>query len=173
MAAFLSLILVLLLGVIAYFGGPAAGPFFGIVVPYAAIAIFLVGVVYRILSWANVPVPFRIPTTCGQQKTLPWIRTSRLDNPSSGSGTVIRMLLEILLFRSLFRNTQAEIIQDGPRLVFSERKFLWLAALAFHWTFLFIFLRHLRFFVEPIFPAACCWRRNWTGFFRSGRRFST
>jgi nitrate reductase gamma subunit len=167
MVAFFSLILVLLLSVIAYFGGPAAGLIFGIVIPYAAIAIFLVGVIARILSWANVPVPFRIPTTCGQQKSLPWISANRLDNPSSGSGAVIRLALEVLLFRSLFRNTQAEIIQDGPRLVFSERKFLWLAAMAFHWTFLFILLRHLRFFVEPI-PGCVLLAQELDGFFQIG-----
>ena len=91
MAAFYSLILVLLLSVVAYFGGSAAGTLFGIIVPYAAIAFLLIGFIYRILRWANIPVPFRIPTTCGQQKSLPWIKSSRLDNPSSGLGTVVRM----------------------------------------------------------------------------------
>lgn len=166
MAAFYSLILVLLLSIAGYFGGSAAGTFFGIIIPYAAIAVFLVGLVYRILQWANTPVPFRIPTTCGQQKTLPWIRSSRLDNPASGTGTVIRMALEVLLFRSLFRNTKAEI-KDGPRLVFSERKFLWLAALAFHWTFLFILFRHLRFFLEPV-PGCVLIAQELDGFFQIG-----
>ena len=56
---------------------------FGIIVPYLAFSIFLVGLIYRVLGWAGVPVPFRIPTTCGQQKTLPWIRQDRLDNPDN------------------------------------------------------------------------------------------
>ena len=167
MAVFLSLILVLLLSVVGYFGGSAAGTIFGVILPYAAIAVFLIGVIYRIIQWANTPVPFRIPTTGGQQKTLPWIRSNQLDNPSSGLGAVLRMALEVLLFRSLFRNTGAEIIQDGPRLVFSERKFLWLAALAFHWTFLFIFLRHLRFFIEPI-PSCVLIAQELDGFFQIG-----
>jgi nitrate reductase gamma subunit len=151
MAAFYSLILVLLLGVLGYIGGSAAGlrPFFGIVFPYAAIAVFLFGVVCRVIRWAQAPVPFRIPATCGQQKSLPWIKTSRLDNPSTIVGTIARMALEILLFRSLFRNTKAEI-REGPKLIFGENKFLWLGALAFHWSFLFILLRHLRFFLEPV-----------------------
>jgi len=59
------------------------------------------------------------------------------------------MGLEILFFRSLFRNTKAELRQ-GPRLTYGESKFLWLGALAFHWSFLFVFLRHLRFFMEPV-----------------------
>jgi nitrate reductase gamma subunit len=166
MAAFYSLIVVLLLSVAGYFGGLGAGTLFGIILPYAAIAVFLIGVVVRILQWANIPVPFRIPATCGQQKSLPWIRSSRLDNPSSGLGTVMRMLLEILLFRSLFRNTKAEI-KDGPRLIFSERKFLWLAALAFHWSFLFILLRHLRFFLEPV-PGWVLTAQALDGFFQIG-----
>ncbi len=166
MAAFYSLILVLLLSIAGYFGGSAAGTLFGIILPYAAIAVFLVGLVCRIFQWANAPVPYRITTTCGQQKTLPWIKSSRLDNPSSGLGTVIRMALEILLFRSLFRNTKAEI-KDGPRLVFSESKFLWLAALAFHWTFLFILLRHLRFFLEPV-PGFVLIAQELDGFFQIG-----
>ena len=166
MAAFYSLILVLLLSIAGYFGGSAAGTLFGIILPYAAIAIFLVGLACRIIQWANAPVPYRIPTTCGQQKTLPWIKSSRLDNPSSGLGTVIRMALEILLFRSLFRNTKAKIT-DGPRLVFSESKFLWLAALAFHWTFLFILLRHLRFFLEPV-PGFVLIAQELDGFFQIG-----
>jgi len=94
-------------------------------------------------------VPFRITSTGGQQKSLPWIKASRLDNPSTGLGALMRMALEILLFRSLFRNTKAEL-RKGPRLVFEESKFLWLGALAFHWSFLLIFLRHLRFFLEPV-----------------------
>ena len=49
----------------------------------------------------------------------------------------------------MFRNTKAELRQ-GPRLIYGESKFLWLGALAFHWSFLFIFLRHLRFFTEPV-----------------------
>ena len=122
---------------------------FGVIVPYAAVATFLVGVSYRVVRWSLSPVPFRIPTTCGQQKSLPWIKASWLENPYRTTGVIFRMLLEILLFRSLFRNTKAELRQ-GPRLIYGENKFLWLGALAFHWSFLFIFLRHLRFFTEPV-----------------------
>ena len=166
MAAFYSLILVLLLCVAGYLGGSAAGVVFGVIIPYLAIAVFLIGIIYRVIGWANTPVPFRIPTTCGQQKSLPWIQSSRLDNPSSGLGTIVRMALEILLFRSLFRNTKAEI-KDGPRLIFNEEKFLWLAALAFHWSFLFILLRHLRFFLEPV-PGCVLMAQALDGFFQIG-----
>ena len=121
----------------------------GVIVPYAALTTFLAGVSYRVVQWSLAPVPFRIPTTCGQQKSLPWIKAGWLESPYTTAGVVARMALEILLFRSLFRNTKAELRQ-GPRLVYGENKFLWLGALAFHWSFLVIFLRHLRFFLEPI-----------------------
>jgi nitrate reductase gamma subunit len=121
----------------------------GVIVPYAGITTFLVGVSYRVVRWSLSPVPFRIPTTCGQQKSLRWIKASWLESPYSTTGVIFRMLLEILLFRSLFRNTKAELRQ-GPKLIYGESKFLWLGALALHWSFLFIFLRHLRFFTEPV-----------------------
>jgi nitrate reductase gamma subunit len=119
-----------------------------VVIPYAAFAFFAVGVVYRTVQWAKAPVPFRIPTTGGQEKSLPWIRTEPLDNPSGPWGVIGRMALEILLFRSLFRNTKAEILQKRP--VYGSAKWLWFFGLLFHWSLLIIVLRHLRFFIEPI-----------------------
>jgi nitrate reductase gamma subunit len=121
----------------------------GVVVPYLALVLFLGGLTYRVLRWAWTPVPFRIPTTCGEQRSLPWIKPARLENPSTTLGVIGRMALEILLFRSLFRNTRTEL-REGPKLVYGEQKWLWLAALAFHWSFLIILLRHLRFFMEPV-----------------------
>jgi len=138
---------------------------FGVAVPYAAAAVFGVGVVVRVLSWARSPVPFRIPTTCGQQKSLSWIRQSKLENPSSTLGVVGRMALEVLCFRSLFRNTRTEI-QDG-RLVYSSSKWLWAAGLAFHWSFLVVLLRHLRFFMEPV-PRFVLALTTLDGFFQVG-----
>ncbi len=168
MAVFYSLILVLLLSVLGYIGGSAAGlrTIFGVWIPFVAIAVFLLGVIFRIVRWAQVPVPFRITATCGQQRSLPWIKSSRLDNPSSAIGTIVRMLLEVLLFRSLFRNTKAEI-REGPKLIFGENKFLWLGAIAFHWSFLFILLRHLRFFLEPV-PGFVLVAQELDGFFQIG-----
>ena len=117
-------------------------------IPYAAFAIFVVGFVYRVVRWGKSPVPFRIPSTCGQEKSLPWIKTNPLDNPSGLWGVIGRMALEVLLFRSLFRNTKAEIRQQRP--VYDSAKWLWFFGLLFHWSLLIIVLRHLRFFVEPV-----------------------
>jgi nitrate reductase gamma subunit len=151
MKVLFSLAVVAVFSALAYLGGSAAGlrTLFGVIVPYAAVAVFLAGVILRILAWAKVPVPFRIPTTCGQQKSLPWIRHARLESPFTFWGVLGRMALEVLLFRSLFRNTKAELRQ-GPRLTYGEEKILWLAAIAFHYSFLVVFLRHLRFFMEPV-----------------------
>ncbi|HWT80114.1 MAG TPA: sulfate reduction electron transfer complex DsrMKJOP subunit DsrM [Candidatus Acidoferrum sp.] len=163
-----SLVLVLLLAGLAFVGGQVDSlrMVFGAVVPGVAIVVFLLGLIYRIALWARTPVPFRITTTCGQERSLPWIKANRLENPATTLAVVGRMALEVGLFRSLFRNTKAEL-RDGPRLVYSEDKFLWLAALAFHWSFLVIFLRHLRFFLEPV-PAFVNGLSNADGFFQVG-----
>jgi nitrate reductase gamma subunit len=139
--------------------------FFALIL-YLAVATFTIGLVYRMAVWAKAPVPFRIPTTCGQQKSLPWIQSSRLDNPHSTLGVIGRMALEILLFRSLFRNTEADL-REGSKLVYGSTKWLWIGALAFHWSLLAIVFRHLRFFTEPQ-PAAVTVLQQLDGFFQVG-----
>ena len=168
MKAVISLAAVLAVVLLAWVGGQIAGlrPVLGFAIPYAAIAIFLVGLSWRVIRWALTPVPFRIPTTCGQQKSLAWVKRAKLENPATKLGVIGRMALEILLFRSLFRNTGAELRQ-GPRLVYGEEKWLWLAALAFHWSFLIVFLRHLRFFMEPV-PALVVLMQDVDGFLQIG-----
>ncbi len=121
----------------------------GIVLPYAAIIIFITGFIWRIVRWALSPVPFRIPTTCGQQKSLSTIKSSSIDNPSGLIGVIIRMFLEIVFFRSLFRNTRVELYNES-KLAYGSSKWLWLGAIAFHWTFLIILVRHMRFFIDPV-----------------------
>lgn len=158
---------VLALVVVAFLGVGALGWrfLFGVVVPYAAAAIFLVGIVARVVGWARSPVPFRIPTTCGQQKSLPWIEQAKIENPSSTAGVLARMALEVLAFRSLFRNTKTEL-RDG-RLTYASNKWLWLGALAFHYAFLVVVIRHLRFFFEPV-PAFVLAVAHLDGFFQIG-----
>ena len=146
-----SLAAVVALVLASFLGVRAAGLhyFFGVTMPYIAIFAFLGGVVFRILRWARSPVPFRIPTTAGQQKSLSWIPHSKLDNPVTKTQVVGRMILEVLLFRSLFRNTKFEE-QEGPKVFYQWEKWLWFAGLAFHYCFLVILIRHLRFFTEPV-----------------------
>jgi len=119
-----------------------------IAVSYAALLIFLAGLVWRVIRWAWAPVPFRIPTVCGQQKSLPWIKSSWLESPHRAVGVVARMALEVLTYRSLLRNVRSRQ-EPGPRLIYRGTPWLWLAALAFHWSLLIVLLRHLRLFVQP------------------------
>ncbi len=150
MKALLPFLAVVCLVLLAVVGVKAAGLYFvfGVIVPYAAAATFLLGFVYRVVKWGKTPVPFHIPTTCGQQKSLPWIKPNGIENPSGTGGVVARMLLEIFLFRSLFKNRKTKM--KGEYLSYSWAPWLWLGGLAFHWSFLLIVIRHLRFFFQSV-----------------------
>lgn len=163
----LPLLATIALFLIAY-GGAATGleAFFGITVPYVAGIIFIVGVVYRVMEWAKSPVPFRIPTTAGQEKSLPWIKQNKIDNPSTTIGVILRMLLEVLLFRSLLRNTRFAST-DGAKASYATELWLWIGALAFHWSLLVVLLRHFRFFLEPV-PFSIQLLEKMDGFFQVG-----
>ena len=156
---FVPLFAVIGLVIIAYAGVQAnLQAVFGVVLPYLAALIFVEGLIYRLVQWARSPVPFRIPTTAGQNKSLPWIKKDlgdKLDNPENTLQVIGRMALEVLAFRSLFRNLRTELRQDpdnpeGARLIHWSYKWLWLGAIAFHYAFLVVLLRHLRFFTEPV-----------------------
>src|SRR4030042_4265966 len=151
MGLLFSFFTVIALIVIVFIGVKAANFYylFGVIIPYAAFLTFIIGVVYRVIQWGRIPVPFRIPTTAGQEKTLPWLKDNKIDNPSTSLGVIIRMAFEVLLFRSLFRNTRTEL-REGPKLSYGSTKWLWLGGLAFNWTFLIILTRHLRLFFEPV-----------------------
>ncbi|MDR3602687.1 MAG: sulfate reduction electron transfer complex DsrMKJOP subunit DsrM [Desulfosporosinus sp.] len=154
MKALLSFLAVIVLILIATLGVDVANLhfLFGIIIPYLAFVLFVGGFVYRVIKWGRSPVPYRIPTTCGQQKSLPWIKQAKIENPTTVLGVIVRMALEIFFFRSLFRNTKTELRvgEDGPKLVHGSAKWLWFGSLVFHWSFLIIIVRHLRFFLEPV-----------------------
>ncbi len=139
---------------------------FGVVIPYLAFVTFVLGIVLRVLDWARSPVPYRIPTTAGQQYSLPWIKPSKFDSPYNKFGVFVRMALEVLVFRSLFRNTKMQL-REGGKLTYHWEKWLWLAALVFHYSFLIIFLRHLRFFADPV-PSFIQWLERADTFFEMG-----
>jgi nitrate reductase gamma subunit len=156
---FVPLFAVIGLVIIAYVGVQGnLQILFGVVAPYMAALIFVEGLVYRLITWARSPVPFRIPTTAAQNRSLPWIKKNlgeKLDNPETTGHVVGRMALEVLAFRSLFRNLRTELRKDpedpeGARLIHWSYKWLWLGAIAFHYAFLVVILRHLRFFTEPV-----------------------
>ena len=150
MRLLIPLVVVVVFFLIAMFGTGGGGDVvFGVVIPYLALAVFAIGFVYRINSWARAPVPFRIPTTSGQEKSLPWIKNAPLDNPHSTIGVIGRMLLEVLFFRSLLKNTKTDLSSD-KHLTYASSPFLWIGSMAFHWSMLVILVRHLRFFTEPV-----------------------
>jgi len=145
-----AILAVIALIVIAWLGSLVGLNYlFGVVFPYLAFAIFLGGFIYRVINWAKSPVPFRIPTTSGQEKSLDWVKQDKFDCPATSGQVFVRMLLEVFAFRSLFKNTKAEI-HDGPKLVYGSSKWLWLFGLAFHYCFLLIVVRHLRLFLNPV-----------------------
>jgi nitrate reductase gamma subunit len=121
---------------------------FGVIIPYLAILVFIGGFVTKVLGWARSVVPFAIPTTAGQAKSFAWIPHAAIDNPSCRWTVAARMALEILTFRSLFRNTRMSL-KEG-RLAYQLEIFLWVGALAFHYSFLAVIVRHTRFFTEPV-----------------------
>ncbi len=169
MGAVISLVAVAGLSLTALVAAEVGGQRFliGVIVPGLAFAGFLVGIVYRVARWARSAVPFRIPTTCGQQSSLPWIRNDHLDNPSGTWGVLGRMALEVLFFRSLFRNHVVEIDRGREKVFYIGSKYLWAAAMVFHWSMLLVVLRHFRLFVDPV-PGWVELLQRWDGFFQVG-----
>jgi len=93
------------------------------------------------------------------------VRNSFLENPHNAIGVVGRMALEILFFRSLFRNTRSELRDGG--VTYGDSKWLWLGGMVFHWSFLVIVVRHVRFFAEPV-PFFVHWTQFFDGIFQIG-----
>ena len=145
LAAVIALVLIAWIGSMI----PGMQYLFGVVIPWLAVATFIIGFCYRVYHWAKSPVPFKIPTTCGQGYSLPWINHDKLESPATTSQVVARMFLEIFLFRSLWRNTKTEI-HDGPKLTYESSRWLWLFGILFHYSFLVVILRHMRLFVDPV-----------------------
>ena len=123
---------------------------FAAVIPYLALTSFFTGFIYKVVRWAQSPVPFNIPTTCGQETSLDWVKCDKIESPCCNWGIAGRMALEILLFRSLFRNSDMQQVGE-QRLIYGGNRWLWLGGLAFHWSLLIVLIRHLRFFTEPVF----------------------
>jgi nitrate reductase gamma subunit len=167
MGALYSLLAIVILLVFVSFGVRELGWYslFGVIIPYVAVATFIAGFIYRVLQWASSPVPFRIPTICGQQKSLPWIKPNNVGSPHNTTGVIARMALEVLLFRSLFWNERVEM-KRAHELLYKRNLYLWLGGLAFHWSLFVILFRHMRFFIEPV-ASAVLFVRTLDGIFQS------
>ncbi|MDR2162299.1 MAG: sulfate reduction electron transfer complex DsrMKJOP subunit DsrM [Desulfovibrio sp.] len=162
----LSLAAVLAIGLFGWHAGPAAPYLCGVVLPLSALAVFLVGCGGRILLWTASPLPFPLALTGGQQKSLDWIRASRLEAPPGPFWAACRVAVEVLSFRSLLRNSRALLAPSGG-LVYRPDPRLWLAALVFHYALLLIALRHLRLALEPA-PRGITLLQSLDGFFQVG-----
>jgi [DsrC]-trisulfide reductase subunit M len=86
---------------------------------YGAAAMLAIGVARKVWIYARTPQPLKIP--------IPPAPTTR-------RGVVLRMLIEVTLFRQLFR----------------ANKWTWLFGWTFHVALLAVLLRHLRYFTEPV-----------------------
>ncbi|MDZ7699683.1 MAG: sulfate reduction electron transfer complex DsrMKJOP subunit DsrM [Deltaproteobacteria bacterium] len=140
---------------------------FSVMIPYAALTVFFFGVVQRLIQWSRIPNPFRIPTTGGQQKSLNWIRQSKLDNPHTTGQVIGRIFTEVVLFRSLFRNLVSRMETDGGGVSYVSAKWLWLFAILFHYAMLVTVFRHLRFFTNPV-PGPVRWVEGLDGWLEVG-----
>ncbi|MCP4696312.1 MAG: nitrate reductase [Gammaproteobacteria bacterium] len=86
---------------------------------YLATIVFLAGVGYAIVQYARAPAPLKIPT---------------MPAPLTRSGAGLRILGEVVLFRSLFRSN----------------KWIWLLGWVFHISLVLVLIRHLRYFIDPV-----------------------
>ncbi len=86
---------------------------------YFAFVMLVGGTGYKCWVYARTPQPLKIP--------IPPAPTTR-------GGVVLRMLIEVTLFRALFRSN----------------KWIWLFGWIFHVALLAVLLRHLRYFTEPV-----------------------
>jgi len=86
---------------------------------YAATAVLVGGVTWRVIEYARAPAPLRIPTTPA---------------PMTRTGAAARVAREVVLFESLYRSN----------------KWTWLFGWMFHVALALVLLRHLRYFIEPV-----------------------
>jgi nitrate reductase gamma subunit len=86
---------------------------------YIATFILVFGLGYKVYQYAVTPAPLKIPTTPA---------------PVTTGGVVVRILLEITLFKSLFRSN----------------KWIWLFSMIFHLALWIVLVRHLRYFMDPV-----------------------
>ena len=86
---------------------------------WAATFVIVLGVANKVRIYWKTPAPLKIPTTPA---------------PVTQGGVVIRMMMEVFLFKSLFRSD----------------KLLWVIGFLFHYTMLIIVLRHFRYVLDPV-----------------------
>jgi len=88
---------------------------------WAATFVIVLGIANKIRIYWRTPAPLKIPTTPA---------------PVTRRGVWLRMAMEVLVFKSLFRSD----------------KLLWVLSIMFHYGMLVIVLRHFRYILDPIWP---------------------
>ncbi len=86
---------------------------------YFAALVLVSGLTYKVVQYSRTPAPLKIPTTPA---------------PTTGTGVVLRMTREVVLFESLFRGN----------------KWTWIFGWLFHFGLFLVTLRHLRYFFDPV-----------------------
>jgi len=86
---------------------------------WAATFVIVLGIANKIRIYWKTPAPLKIPTTPA---------------PVTHGGVVIRMMMEVLMFKSLFRSD----------------KLLWVLSILFHYGMLVIVIRHFRYVLDPV-----------------------
>lgn len=95
--------------------------FFYSLLIYVTVLVFIGGLYWRIRLYIRTPQPYKIPLTPA---------------PTNRFGVLLRLLPELLYFKSLFR----------------ANRLLWLMGWTFHLALLLVFLGHLRFITEWAWP---------------------
>ena len=96
----------------------------------------ILGVLYGILFWIATLI---LVIGVANKVRLYWntpspLKIPTMPAPTTQQGVVLRMARELLLFQSLYR----------------ADKLLWLISMVFHYSMLLIVLRHLRYFLDPV-----------------------
>lgn len=86
---------------------------------YVATLLLVVGLGLRIWKYTRIPAPLKIPTTPA---------------PTTRSGVVLRMFLEVVFFQSLFKSN----------------KWIWVLGWTFHMSMWLVLLRHFRYFQQNV-----------------------
>ncbi len=82
---------------------------------YLSLLLFVIGLSYKIIQYWQTPAPLKIPIAPA---------------PLTRTGVLVRMMAEVLLFKSLFRAS----------------KWTWFFGWIFHWALVLLFIRHLGYF---------------------------
>lgn len=94
------------------------------------------GIVFALLFWvATLVLVIGVARKLHLYWTIPApLKIPTMPAPTTRRGVVWRMAREVLLFQSLFR----------------ADKLLWAISMVFHYSLLLIVLRHLRYFLDPV-----------------------